>query len=131
MPVFRNGCTNLSSVAVYESHSCLTFLPILGTVSLIKQEGVAEGRQMLLLRSAQNLHKIKHYLFKGIKEPLKQQESEGPRFHRREKWGNVSLWCVTVFIPGGFADSWCGQQAENPGSVLGREVGNDKQVDFL
>ena len=130
MPVFQNGCTNLNSVAMHKTHSCLTFLPIFGTVSLIKQEGVAEGRQLLLLRSAQSLHKIKHYLFKGIKELMKQQEPEEPRF-QQEKWGNVSLWCVTAFVPGGFANSWCEQKSESPGSVLGRELGNGKQAEFF
>lgn len=84
MPVFQNGCTNLNSVTMHKTHSCLTFLLIFGTVSLIKQEGVAEGRQLLLLRSAQSLHKIKHYLFKGIKELMKQQEPEEPRFQQKK-----------------------------------------------
>jgi len=51
---------------------------------LIKQEGVAEGTQLLLLKLAQSLHKIKHYLFKGIKELMKQQEPEESRFQREK-----------------------------------------------
>lgn len=84
MPVFQNGCTSLNSVAMHTTHSCLAFLPIFDTVNLFKQEGVAEGRQLLLLRLAQSPHKIKHYLFKGIKELMKQQEPEEPRFQREK-----------------------------------------------
>ena len=84
MPVFQNGCTSLNSVAMHTAHSCLAFWPIFGTVNLFKQKGLAEGRQLLLLRLAQSPHKIKHYLFKGIKELMKQQEPEEPRFQREK-----------------------------------------------
>lgn len=69
---------------MHTTHSCLAFLPIFDIVNLFKQEGVAEGRQLLLLRLAQSLQKMKHYLFKGIKELMKQQEPEEPRFQREK-----------------------------------------------
>ena len=58
---------------------------------------------------------------------MKQQKPERLRFQRGEKAENASVSCVAAFVPRGTEGSWCGQEVEDPGSVLGRELGNDKQ----
>lgn len=50
---------------------------------------------------------------------------------RAEKAENVSLSCETAFAPRGAEDFLCGQRAEDPGSDLGKELGNDKQVGLI